>query len=61
MIGEDCDTGPDFDWEGQTLQVIVESAKFGVPGAIAELERRRKQIDKLDTVTPQFSIEEDEE
>jgi hypothetical protein len=61
MNQENCDTGSNFDWEDQTLQVVTESAKFGVPGAIAELDKRRKAMEKLDTVTPKFSVIEDED
>jgi len=33
MEETDCDTGSSFDWEDQTLQVVMEAAKFGVPAA----------------------------
>jgi uncharacterized protein YciW len=58
MKDEDC---LEIDWTEQTLQVLAEAAQFGVPDAKNELEKRLNQITKFGTVTPQFSIEEDEE
>jgi hypothetical protein len=51
MKDENCDVGEEFDWEEQTLQVVSEAAKFGVPGAIKELARRQEIFDKLDKVS----------
>jgi hypothetical protein len=59
MKDADCTEG--IDWSEQTLQVVSESAKFGVEGAIAELDKRRRAMEKLGTVTPKFSVIEDED
>lgn len=59
MENENCSDG--IDWEEQTLQTIIDAANFGVPQAQLELERRRKELDKLGTVTPKFSIQDDED
>lgn len=59
MKDADCTEG--FDWSDQTLQVVSEAAKFGVIAAQIELEKRRKAMDKLDTVIPKFSNEENED
>ena len=61
MKNTDCDTSSDFDWADQTLQVVTEAAQFGVVAAISELERRRKSMEKLDTVTPKFTIQDIED
>ena len=59
MRKEDCTD--DIDWAEQTLQAVMEAAEFGVPAAQIELDKRRKAMEKLDTVTPKFSIVEDED
>jgi len=59
MKNEDCTD--DIDWEEQTLQTIVDAAKFGVVQAQVELDKRRRAMEKLGTVTPKFSIQDDED
>ena len=59
MRKEDCTD--DIDWADQTLQTIMEAAEFGVPQAQVELDKRRKAIQRLGTVTPKFSIQDDED
>lgn len=59
MDKQDCTDN--LDWSEQTLLVVADAAKFGVPGAKAELEKRRKVILGLGTVTPKFSVIEDED
>ena len=56
---QDCTDN--IEWADQTLQDIVEAAEFGVPEAKVELDKRRKAIEKLGTVTPKFSVIEDED
>jgi len=56
---EDCTD--DIDWADQTLQTVMEAAEFGVPAAQVELDKRRKAMEKLGTVTPKFSVIEDED
>lgn len=56
---EDCTDG--IDWEEQTLQTVLDAANFGVPAAMNELDKRRRELDKLGTVTPKFSIQDDED
>ena len=59
MTKQDCTD--DIDWADQTLQAVMEAAEFGVPAAQIELDKRRKMMEKLGTVTPKFSITEDED
>lgn len=59
MKNEDCTD--DIDWEEQTLQTILEAANFGVVAAQIELDKRRKAMERLGTVTPKFSIQDDED
>lgn len=40
----DCDTDENFSWKDLPTVIVGEAADFGVPGAIAELERRRKEM-----------------
>lgn len=56
---EDCTDK--IDWASQTLQSVFDAADFGVVDAQIELDKRRKAMEKLDTVTPKFSIVEDED
>jgi hypothetical protein len=56
---QDCTDN--IDWADQTLQTVAEAAEFGSPEAKIELDKRRKAIDKLGTVTPKFSVTEDED
>lgn len=51
MSDLECDLDNEFDWSDQTLQVITEAAKFGVPGAVKELARRQEIFEKLDKVS----------
>jgi hypothetical protein len=68
MRKEDCTD--DIDWTEQTLQAVMEAAEFGVPAAQIELQQRQLEMaralndfenDKIDTVTPKFSVIEDED
>lgn len=59
MRKEDCTD--DIDWADQTLQTVMETAEFGVPAAQTELDKRRRAMEKLGTVTPKFSIQDDED
>jgi hypothetical protein len=59
MRKEDCTD--DIDWAEQTLQAVVGAAEFGVPAAQTELDKRRRAMEKLGTVTPKFSIQDDED
>lgn len=59
MKKQDCTD--DIDWSDQTLQTVADAANFGVPAAKIELDKRRKAIDRLGTVTPKFSIQDDED
>lgn len=59
MREENCTD--DIDWADQTLQAVMEAAEFGVPAAQSELDKRRKAMEKLGTVTPKFSVIEDED
>ena len=59
MRKEDCTD--DIDWADQTLQAVMEAAEFGVPQAQVELDKRRKAMERLGTVTPKFSIQDDED
>ena len=59
MKKQDCTD--DIDWEEQTLQNVVDAANFGVPAAEVELDKRRRAMEKLGTVTPKFSVIEDED
>jgi hypothetical protein len=59
MKNEDCTDN--IDWEEQTLQTVMDAANFGDPNAMNELEKRRREMDKLGTVTPKFSIQDDED
>lgn len=57
MKNEDCTD--DIDWADQTLQTVSEAAQFGVVSAQIELDKRRKEMEKLGTVIPKFSVTED--
>lgn len=57
MKNEDCTD--DIDWTDQTLQTVSEAAQFGVVSAQIELDKRRKEMEKLGTVMPKFSVTED--
>lgn len=59
MREENCTD--DIDWADQTLQAVMGAAEFGVPAAQIELDKRRKAMEKLGTVTPKFSVIEDED
>ncbi len=59
MAKEDCTD--DIDWASQTLQSVFDAAGFGVIAAQIELDKRRKAMEKLGTVTPKFSIQDDED
>jgi hypothetical protein len=59
MAKEDCTDK--IDWASQTLQSVFDAADFGVVEAQIELEKRRKAMQKLGTVTPKFSVIEDED
>lgn len=43
----DCDTDSDFSWSEIPFVIVSEAADFGVPGAIAEMKKRLKELDKV--------------
>jgi hypothetical protein len=59
MRKQDCTDK--IDWASQTLQAVFDAADFGVVDAQIELDKRRKAMQKLGTVTPKFSVIEDED
>jgi hypothetical protein len=49
MKDESCDPPKDVDWAEASILEIVLSAQEGIPGAKAELQRREKEVDTVNT------------
>lgn len=47
MEQDNCQPEKDRDWKDAQLVEVILAAQEGIPGAVAELQRREKQIDTV--------------